>query len=78
MKNKTCHQLERGTIVNISSGQYELVGGSPEELVAAEQWAAFWGHQIVPRSKCRRPLIPPASRFRRTIRFLCLKSRGKF
>jgi hypothetical protein len=42
----------------IPQGQYELIGGTEEELEAAKQWAEFWGHEIVCRSKCR-SLIPP-------------------
>ncbi|HXC36045.1 MAG TPA: hypothetical protein VNV43_09240 [Candidatus Acidoferrales bacterium] len=64
MKIKTNDNPERATIVKISPGQYELIGGTPEELIAAKQWAAFWGHQIVarPGSGCRRLRIPPVTR----------------
>jgi hypothetical protein len=75
MKIKTHDHPNRAAIVKISPGQYEISsGGTPEELLAAKQWAAFWGHQIVVRRGCRIPLIPPSFRFRRTIRFLCRKS----
>jgi hypothetical protein len=78
MNIKTNDDHSRATFLKVSHGQYELIGGTPEELLAAKQWAAFWGHQIVTRTKCRRMRIPPLFRFHRVIQFMKLRSRGKF
>ncbi|HEX3627477.1 MAG TPA: hypothetical protein VH280_18885 [Verrucomicrobiae bacterium] len=50
MKNKILGQRERATIVKISQGKYEIIGATPEEFVAAKQWASFWGHEIIARA----------------------------
>jgi len=78
MKIKAHDRSNRATIVKISPGRYEIIGASAEEFAAAKQWAAFWGHQIAPRPKCRRSPVPAAFRFSRAFRFMCLKSRAKF
>ncbi|HEV2454627.1 MAG TPA: hypothetical protein VGY98_10210 [Verrucomicrobiae bacterium] len=74
MKVKTSEHHNRAAIVKIADGQYEVIGATPEELIAAKQWASFWGHKIVSRENChrqrRRLRIPPAFRFLRAFR-LC-------
>jgi hypothetical protein len=74
MKMKTNEHHNRAAIVKIADGQYEVIGATPEELIAAKQWASFWGHQILPREnrriQRRRLRIPPAFRFLRAFR-LC-------
>jgi hypothetical protein len=60
-----------------SPGQYELIGGTEEDVEAAKQWASFRGHEIVCRRKCR-SLIPPFFKYQRHTLFVPLKSCVKF
>jgi hypothetical protein len=34
-------------LIQIADGQFRLVGGSPDDLTAAEEWASFFAHEIV-------------------------------
>jgi hypothetical protein len=64
-------------LIKLSQGQYELIGGTEEDIEAAKQWAEFWGHEIVCRPK-RRSLIPPLFKYQRHTLFVALRSRIKF
>ncbi|HTV43198.1 MAG TPA: hypothetical protein VMF08_21720 [Candidatus Sulfotelmatobacter sp.] len=61
----------RPKLLKISEGQYEIIGGTEEDIQAAKQWANFWGHQIVARPKCRSPRfrIPPLLKYQRRAHF---------
>jgi len=66
MKNED--QQQQPKLIRISQGQYEIIGGTDEDILAAKQWAKFWGHQIVSRPKCFRRKIPPLFRYQIPLR----------
>ena len=50
-------KIKEPKLLKKSQGQYELIGGTEEDLEAAKQWASFWGYEIVlskstPRQNC--------------------------
>ena len=47
-------------LVQIADGQYRLVGGSSDDLAAAQEWASFFAHKIVfSQSQMRRRVAGP-------------------
>jgi hypothetical protein len=74
---KIKHGRTEPKLLKNSQGQYELIGGTEEDIEAAKQWASFWVHEMVCRSRCRRS-IPPLLKYQRHTLFVRLRSRVKF
>ena len=45
--SQTINRFGNAWLIQMADRQFRLVGGGPDDLAAAEEWASFFAHEVV-------------------------------